>query len=61
MYNVSKSISKYMKKRWAELKEEIDKSTPLVSNSESFPTLMDRTRKNYFVNIWQNHTIWSSN
>ena len=50
-----------MKKRWAELKEEIDKSTPLVSNSESFPTLMDRTRKNYFVNIWQNHTIWSSN
>ena len=38
-----------MKQRWAELKEEIDKSTPLVGNYESLPTLMDRTnRKSYF-------------
>ena len=38
-----------MKQRWAELTEEIDKSTSLVSNSESLPTLMDRTtRKSYF-------------
>ena len=38
-----------MKQRWAELKEEIDKSIPLVANSESLPTLMDRTTmKSYF-------------
>ena len=37
-----------MKQRWAELKEEIDKSIPPVSNSENLSTLTDRTtRKNY--------------
>ena len=38
-----------MKQRYAELKKEVNKSTPLVSNSESLPTLMDRTmRKKLF-------------
>ena len=31
--------------RWAELKEEIDKSIPLVSNSESLSTLTDKTTR----------------
>lgn len=37
-----------MKQRWAEMKEEIDKSTPFLV-IESLPTLMDRTTtKSYF-------------
>ena len=39
---VSKKCIKYMEQRWTERKEEIGKSTILVSNTESLLSLTDK-------------------